>query len=53
MLRDLGFSPYRKSNPVSEMFARYGAADYAGLVEAFQRRRAQAPLRLRPLPLDT
>jgi cation diffusion facilitator CzcD-associated flavoprotein CzcO len=53
MLGDLGFSPYRKSNPLSELFARYGAADYAGLVEAFQRRRSEGPLHLRPLPLDT
>lgn len=54
LLGDLGFSPYRKSNPITELFARYGAADYAGLVEAFQRRRAsEGPLRLRPQPLDT
>jgi dimethylaniline monooxygenase (N-oxide forming) len=53
MLGDLGFSPYRKSNPLSEFFARYGAADYAGLVEAFQRRRSEGPLHLRPQPLDT
>ena len=52
MLEDLGFSPYRKSNPVSEVFGRYGAADYAGLIDEFQRRRSEGPLHLRPLPLD-
>ena len=53
MLADLGFSPYRKSNPLSELFARYGASDYAGLVDELQKRRAKGPLHLRPRPLDT
>jgi dimethylaniline monooxygenase (N-oxide forming) len=54
MLGDLGFSPYRKSNALAEVFARYSAADYAGLLDEFERRRAnEGPLKLRPLPLDT
>lgn len=54
MLRDLGLSPYRKSNWLAEVFTRYAAVDYAGLIEEFQRRRAnEGPLTLRPLPLDT
>jgi dimethylaniline monooxygenase (N-oxide forming) len=54
MLGDLGLSPYRKSNWLAEVFARYSAADYAGLLDEFERRRAnEGPLELRPLPLDT
>jgi hypothetical protein len=54
MLGDLGISPYRKSNLLTEMFTRYGAIDYAGVVDELQRRRAnEGPLKLRPLPLDT
>ena len=54
MLGDLGLSPYRKSNWFAEVFARYGAGDYAGVLDEFQQRRASgAPLKLRPLPLDT
>lgn len=54
MLGDLGLSPYRKSNWLTEVFTRYRADDYAGLIEDFQRRREeQGPLKLRPLPLDS
>jgi hypothetical protein len=54
MLLDLGLSPYRKSNWLAEVFTRYTADDYAGLVEVFERRRAtEGPLKLRPLPVDT
>jgi hypothetical protein len=53
MLQDLGLSPYRKSNPVAEVFMRYGAADYAGLLEEHQRRRVSGPVRLRPVALDS
>jgi dimethylaniline monooxygenase (N-oxide forming) len=54
MLRDLGLSPYRKSNWFAELFTRYAAVDYAGLIEELQQRRAsQGSLKLRPLPLDT
>jgi dimethylaniline monooxygenase (N-oxide forming) len=54
LLGDLGLSPYRKSNWFAEVFVRYGAADYAGLLDEFERKRAnEGPLKLRPLPLDT
>jgi cation diffusion facilitator CzcD-associated flavoprotein CzcO len=54
MLGDLGLSPYRKSNWLAEVFTRYTAVDYAGLIEEYQHRRAnQGPLKLQPLPLDT
>ncbi|MFO7564226.1 MAG: NAD(P)/FAD-dependent oxidoreductase [Enhygromyxa sp.] len=53
LLQDLGLSPYRKSNPVAELFLRYGAADYAGLLEEHQRRRTSGPVRLRPVALDS
>jgi dimethylaniline monooxygenase (N-oxide forming) len=54
MLSDLGLSPYRKSNWFAEVFTRYTASDYAGLIAEFDRRRAtEGPLKLRPLPLDT
>jgi dimethylaniline monooxygenase (N-oxide forming) len=53
MLQDLALSPYRKRNPLAELFVRYGAADYAGLLEEHQRRRADGPVRLRPVALDS
>lgn len=54
LLGDLGLSPLRKSNWLAEVFVRYGAADYAGVVEEFERRRAnEGPLKMRPLSLDT
>jgi len=52
LLMDLGLSPYRKlPNPIAELFARYGASDYAGLVQEYQRK-PRAGSR-RPLPLPT
>jgi len=35
LLQDLGVSPYRKPNPVAEVLVRYGAADYAGVVDEY------------------
>jgi dimethylaniline monooxygenase (N-oxide forming) len=52
MLQDLELSPYRKGNPIAEVFVRYGAADYAGLLDEHQRRRESGPVRLRPVALD-
>jgi glycine/D-amino acid oxidase-like deaminating enzyme len=52
LLLELAFSPYRKSNPLAELFAQYGASDYAGLVDALAQRRSGGPLQLRCLPLD-
>jgi dimethylaniline monooxygenase (N-oxide forming) len=53
MLQDLRLSPYRKSNPLAEVFLRYGAADYAGLLDEHKRRRASGSVQLRPVALDT
>lgn len=53
MLRDLGLSPWRKGNPLAEVLAAYTAADYDGLFDEYQARRATASLPRRPLPLAT
>jgi cation diffusion facilitator CzcD-associated flavoprotein CzcO len=51
LLGDLGLSPYRKlPNVFAEIFARYGAADYAGLVEQYLARPPAAPRRPVALP---
>jgi cation diffusion facilitator CzcD-associated flavoprotein CzcO len=51
MLLDLGLSPWRKlPNVAAEVFARYGAADYRGVVDEYQRRRRDRPLAPRPQP---
>lgn len=51
VLQDLGLSPYRKlPNVVAEVFARYGADDYAGVVDEYLRRGPRAPRRPVPLP---
>lgn len=53
LLLDLGLSPYRKLPSLSaEFFRRYGAKDYAGLVEEYERQRSVSP-KLRPPALDT
>lgn len=50
LLRDLGLSPYRKlPNLFAEVFARYGGADYAGVVDAYRARRGTRAVPLRPL----
>lgn len=52
LLMDLGLSPYRKlPNPIAELFGRYGASDYAGLVQEYERTPRKGPRR--PLPLAT
>jgi dimethylaniline monooxygenase (N-oxide forming) len=49
LLQDLGVSPYRKlPNPVAELFGRYGARDYAGVVDEV-RRSGSRPRPVRPL----
>ncbi len=41
LLLDLGLSPYRKLPSLpAELFRRYGARDYAGLVEEYERQRS-------------
>lgn len=48
LLKDLHVSPYRKMpNIVAEVFARYKAADYAGVWQDYQRRRRNGTV-LRP-----
>jgi len=50
LLQDLGVSPYRKlPNFVAEVFARYGASDYAGVVAEVA---AQGGARRKPVPYD-
>lgn len=51
LLADLGMSPYRKQNPVAELFAGYGAADYAGLHDEYERVRTTLALPHPPLAL--
>ncbi len=44
MLIELGISPYRKlPNLLAECFARYGAADYAGMVDTYLAKRPALP----------
>ena len=53
LLGDLGLSPYRKSNPLFEVFAPYTAGDYSGLLEEYAKSRGGSAKTLRPLPLST
>lgn len=54
LLKDLGVSSYRKlPNVIAEVFDRYGAADYAGVVEEYLARRPSRTKPRRPLPLPT
>jgi len=39
LMRDLGLKPHRKMNPIAEIFARYGAKDYAGVLHQIQQKR--------------
>lgn len=50
ILSELELEPKRKSNPLSEWFARYRAGDYAGMVENYQRKAAGRSQVLRPDP---
>ncbi len=50
LLQDLQVSPYRKlPNPVAEVFGRYGAGDYACVVEEVLTRPSRS---LTPVPID-
>ena len=54
MLTELGLSPYRKfPNVAAEVFGRYGAADYADLINEYRRRRAGRKVPLSILDLHT
>ena len=50
LLGDLGLRPYRKKNPIAELFGPYVAADYAGLFEEYERNRTTQVLPRTPLP---
>lgn len=52
LLADLGLSAYRKlPNPIAEVFAPYGPADYKAVVSEYLARRPSAPRR--PVALST
>jgi dimethylaniline monooxygenase (N-oxide forming) len=54
LLKELEVSPYRKMpNPFAEVFSRYEAADYKGIFEEYERRKAKRTAPLKTLPLDT
>jgi cation diffusion facilitator CzcD-associated flavoprotein CzcO len=54
LLKDLRVSPYRKlPNIFAEIFSKYGASDYQGIVKEYNRRAARRRELLNPLPLDT
>ena len=53
LLGDLGLPHRRKSNPLSEIFAPYGAADYAGVLDEYEKSRVGATAPRDPLPLST
>ena len=56
LLQDLGLSPNRKlPNPVAEIFARYSASDFAGLVQEYEKTlQTTTPQRqLRPIAAHT
>jgi dimethylaniline monooxygenase (N-oxide forming) len=50
LLMELGVKPNRKGNPIAEIFSAYEPADYAGVVEEYERARGKPR---RTLPLDT
>ena len=51
-MRDLKLSPFRKTNPIEEVFGRYGAADYKVTLEQLQRKRFMAGGKLALTPCD-
>jgi cation diffusion facilitator CzcD-associated flavoprotein CzcO len=53
LLGDLGLRPYRKPSAVREIFEAYSAADYAGILDEYERARGGLSLPRRPLPLST
>ena len=54
LLKELQVSPYRKlPNPFAEMFSRYGASDYKGIYEEYERAKSKRTAPLKTLPLDT
>ena len=53
MLKELKLSPYRKSNPIAELFDRYGASDYRGVLEEYIESKKQEESVIMPIPAMT
>jgi hypothetical protein len=53
LLMELKVNPYRKSNPIAELFSRYEASDYHGIFEEYERARTKRTGPLKTLPLHT
>ena len=54
LLKDLGVSPYRKMpNVFAEVFARYEAADYKGIMEEYNANYKKRKGPLKPMEVDT
>jgi dimethylaniline monooxygenase (N-oxide forming) len=54
LLKDLGLSPYRKlPNIIAEIFGRYGASDYASVVEEYNNKNIPKKRSLNPINVDT
>ncbi|PRQ09801.1 flavin-containing monooxygenase [Enhygromyxa salina] len=53
LLQELGVSPYRKPHLLAELFSRYEAADYAGIIEEYHAARSSLDQPRRPSDLAT
>lgn len=53
MLKELQVSPYRKGNPLAEIFGRYLCQDYVGVYEEYAQKKAKRNQPLTPLLLST
>ena len=53
LLMELQLNPYRKSNPIAELFSRYEASDYKGVFEEYERAKTKRTAPLKTLPLHT
>jgi hypothetical protein len=54
LLKDMGLSPYRKlPNIFAEVFGRYGAADYAAIVDEYNKKSVHRDVPLTLLEVDT
>ncbi len=54
LLNDVGVSPYGKlPKLLAEIFGRYGASDYCGVLAEYNRGRSGEALPRSPMPLHT
>lgn len=53
MLNELEVSPYRKSNPISEILSKYEVADYKGVLEEYEQSKGKRSLPLKSLQIAT